>query len=221
MRIKLPLPKLDYSRRFIEEVIAARRSIREYTREPLSLQELSQLLWAAQGITSPFRRGFRAAPSAGATYPLELYVVAGEGGVEGLEAGVYHYNPYKHSLELVKKGDFRRDLQAASLHQECVGEAPIDIVITAEYERTTSVYGERGIRYVIMEVGHVGQNIYLEATALGLGTVAVGAFYDEEVRRVIGAPEHHKLLYIMPVGRPRVSYKVDQELIWRAIEEGE
>ncbi|MDI3474513.1 MAG: hypothetical protein PWQ79_1533 [Thermococcaceae archaeon] len=192
--VELPPPRLEGSMS-LEEAIAKRRSRREYKNEPLTLEELGQLLWAAQGITSP--DGKRAAPSAGATYPFEVFVVAGN--VEGLEPGIYHYDPFTHSLELVKAGDFRRELQKAALDQKWVGDAAVDIVLVAFYERTTKVYGERGYRYVYMEAGHIGQNIYLQATSLGLGTVAIGAFHDEEVARIIGtdgAP-----LYIFPVGR--------------------
>ncbi|MCD6373809.1 MAG: SagB/ThcOx family dehydrogenase, partial [Thermococcus sp.] len=179
----------------VEEAIAKRRSIREYRDGPLSLEELSQLLWAAQGITS--RDGKRAAPSAGPTYPFEVFIVVGK--VDGLEPGIYHYDPSTHSITLVKEGDFRDELQKAALDQPWVGNAAVDIVLVAFYERTTRVYGERGYRYVHMEAGHIGQNIYLQATALGLGTVAIGAFHDEEVAKIIGtegAP-----LYIFPVGR--------------------
>ncbi len=203
--VLLPFPKLE-GEVSVEEAIASRRSIRSYQDQPLSLEQLSQLLWAAQGITYP-RRGFRAAPSAGALYPLEVYVVVGHRGVQGLEAGVYHYIPQAHALELIKKGDFRKDLCRACLGQPWVENAPISIVIVAIYERTTSVYGERGIRYIHIEVGHVGQNIYLQAVSLGLGTVAVGAFHDEEVMKVIGCSEVEKPLYVMPVGWPKVTYK--------------
>ena len=184
----------------VEEAIAKRRSIRDYSKDPLTFQELSQLLWAAQGITD-LNTGFRAAPSAGATYPLEVYVVIGDKGVSGLEAGIYHYNPLTNELKLIVKGDFRNELSSAALEQRWVKTAPVNIVLTAVYERTTRVYGDRGIRYVHMEVGHVSENIYLQATALGLGTVAVGAFNDELVQKILNLPKDRKPLYIMPVGR--------------------
>jgi SagB-type dehydrogenase family enzyme len=199
--INLPEPKTK-GEMSVEEALLKRRSIREYTSQPLNLEQISQLLWAAQGITEP-RLGFRTAPSAGATYPLEIYLVVGEKGVEKLEAGIYKYNPHEHSIILLLKGDFRKELMGAGLGQTWIGEAPINIVIVAIYERTTSRYGERGIRYVHMEAGHVGQNIYLQATALKLGTVVIGAFYDEEVQKVLNLPKEEKPLYIMPVGYPR------------------
>ncbi len=194
--IVLPEPRLD-SDVSVEEAIAKRRSIRSYTDEPITLDQLSQLLWAAQGVTEE-RRKYRSAPSAGPTYPFEVYLVVGN--VKGLSPGIYHYLPEEHALEAVKTGEFRRELQRAALNQEWVGNAPVDIVLVAFYERTTRVYGERGVRYVHMEAGHIGQNIYLQATALGLGTVAVGAFDDDDVRRLLetdGEP-----LYIFPVGVP-------------------
>jgi SagB-type dehydrogenase family enzyme len=185
----------------VEEAIQRRRSIRSYTDEPLTLQDISQLLWAAQGITDPARK-FRAAPSAGALYPLEVYLVVGRGGVKGLEEGLYHYDPYEHGLRYILTGDLRPDLAEAALGQIWVREAPIVIVITAVYERTTAKYGERGLRYVHMEAGHIGQNLYLQAVARGLGMVVVGAFYDETVQEVLQLPKDHKPLYLIPVGHP-------------------
>jgi len=199
--INLPPPETT-GRMSVEEAIARRRSRRSYTEEPLSLQDLSQLMWAAQGITDP-QTGKRAAPSAGATYPLEVYVVVGSGGVEGLAEGVYHYHPVGHRLERVLEGDVRSSLADAALGQAWVREAPVSIVIAAVYERTTARYGERGIRYVHMEAGHVGQNLYLQAEARGLGMVVVGAFLDDEVQRLLQLPPDQKPLYIIPVGRPR------------------
>lgn len=193
--IKLPDPKLQ-GEMSVEEAIAKRRSIRSYRNEPLTLEQLSQLLWAAQGVTHERKRS---APSAGATYPFEIYVVVGN--VQGLKPGVYRYDPFEHTISLVKEGDYRKALQKAALDQSWVGNAAVDIVLVAFYERTTGYYGDRGIRYVHMEAGHIGENIYLQATALGLGTVAVGAFYDDKVAEVVGtdgAP-----LYIFPVGVPR------------------
>ncbi|MEM2842541.1 MAG: SagB/ThcOx family dehydrogenase [Candidatus Bathyarchaeia archaeon] len=184
----------------VEEAIAKRRSIRDYSNEPLTFQQLSQLLWAAQGITD-LKTRFRAAPSAGATYPLEVYVVLGSNSVVGLNAGIYHYNPLTHELKLLFEGDFRANLASAALDQRWVKTAPVNIILAAVYERTTRVYGDRGVRYVHMEAGHIGENIYLQATALGLGTVVVGAFSDELVQKVLNLPKEQKPLYIMPVGR--------------------
>ena len=197
-RVRLKLPEPSYkSPVSIEEAILVRRSIREYADKPLTLKQLSQILWAAQGITER-RWGFRAAPSAGATYPLEVYVVVKGGGVEDLDPGIYHYLPASHEIELVKPGDYSRDLMRAALGQEWVLEAAVNLVINAVYERTTRRYGERGYRYVYMEVGHVGQNIYLQCVSLGLACVVIGAFYDDEVKRIVGGIGEP--LYIIPVG---------------------
>ncbi len=196
--ILLPYPSLK-GNISVEEALLMRRSVRDYLPKPLTLKQLAQILWAAQGITE-LRYKFRAAPSAGATYPLEVYVVVKSGGVEGVKAGIYKYDVDTHSLLLVKEGDFSKELAKAALDQEWVLEAPVNIVIVAEYERTTRYYGSRGYQYVHMEVGHVGQNIYLQAVALNLGTVAVGAFYDDKVAGILDLPANYRPLYIMPVG---------------------
>jgi SagB-type dehydrogenase family enzyme len=194
--VQLPAPVKD-SDISIEKALIERRSIRDYKGEPLGLSELSQLLWAAQGITAS---GFyRAAPSAGALYPIEVYVVAGR--AEGLAEGIYRYNPMKHLLTLERDGDYRRELCKAALMQDCIRYAPCSIVIAAVYERTTGKYGERGVRYVHMEVGHVAENISLQAVSLNIGTVIIGAFSDDEVKRAIGLPRGERPLCIMPLGR--------------------
>ena len=194
--IELPEPRLtgDTS---VEEALSTRRSIREYRDEPLTLSDVSQLLWAAQGITD--KRGFRTAPSAGALYPLELYLVAGN--VTDIPAGIYKYSPYKHNLTRIVDGDKRDELAAAALGQECVRRCSAAIVFSAVYERTTGKYGKRGIRYVHIEVGHAAENLHLQAVSLNLGTVAVGAFFDDEVKQIMNLPEDEEPLYIMPVGR--------------------
>ncbi len=213
--ILLPLPH-DVGNVSAAKAILLRRSIREYLRKPLSIDDVSMLLWAAQGITD-VKHLFRAAPSAGATYPLVLYLVVGYegvslGGGEYLKPGVYRYIVNLHALKPVKYGDLRGELSKASLNQPWVRNAPIDIVMCAVFSRTTKVYGERGIRYVYMEAGHAAENIYLMASALGLGTVVVGAFHDELVASVIGAGSNESPLYVIPVGIPEharhVSFKV-------------
>jgi SagB-type dehydrogenase family enzyme len=186
----------------LEEAINRRRSIRDFTAESLTLAQLSQILQATGGI-SHTRRGRRTVPSAGATYPLEIFILCGQNCVEALDAGIYHYNVGTHTLTLHQKGDARLELASAALSQAFIYDAPVDIVICAEYERTARRYGKRAERYVHIEVGHAGQNIYLQATALGLGTVAVGAFSDEKVREVLQVDERYRPLYIMPVGKPR------------------
>ena len=198
-RTILPQPRMKGGLS-VEETIERRRSRREYVDEPVLLGDISQLCWAAQGITDA-NRELRAAPSAGALYPLELFVVVGK---SDLEAGVYHYLPKGHMLERVKAGDYREQLREASLGQEWVGRGALDFVITAVYDRTMGKYGERGRdRYVPMEAGHVAENIYLQAESLGVGTVTIGAFVDDQVRAVISAPPQHTPLYVMPVGHVR------------------
>ena len=185
----------------LEEAIARRRSVRDFTPQPVSQTQLSQILWATQGITDSSWE-YRTVPSAGATYPLEVFVVCGQNSIEELDEGIYHYHIDSHSLTLHHKGDVRSELARAALSQQFIYEAPLDIVICAEYERTLRRYGSRGERYVHIEVGHAGQNIYLQATALGLATVAIGAFHDEQAREVLRLDKRYNPLYIMPVGKP-------------------
>jgi len=195
-KIKLP-PSSFKGELSVEEAIKKRRSQRSFLDRSLSLSQVSQILWAAQGITE--EGGFkRAAPSAGALYPLEIYLVVKN--VEELEKGVYHYHPQDHVISFVLKGNYQDTLARACLSQSFVAASPLCIVIAAEHERTSIKYGERGIRYVLMEVGHVGQNICLQAVALGLATCPVGAFMDEEVSRVLELPRRHRPLYVLAVG---------------------
>jgi SagB-type dehydrogenase family enzyme len=194
--LRLPEPQYD-SEFSIEQSFLKRRSVRDYTGEPVTIEEVSQLLWAVQGITDS--RGLRTSPSAGATYPLEIYLVAGN--VLQLEPGVYHYIPSGHSLDEVIKGDMRADLAEAALMQMWMEDGAVMIVITAVYERTTSRYGERGIRYVHMEAGHAAQNLYLQATAMELGIVVVGAFQDDRIAKILQLPKEERPLYLVPVGK--------------------
>ena len=200
--IRLPNPASD-GKVSVEEAIKERRTIRNFGPKSLTVVQLSQLFWSAQGITDK-RSGLRAAPSGGALYPLDVYAVVGEGGIEGLQPGVYHYHPASHSVQLVRKADRRKEVASASLWQMWMARAPVIFVITSEYERITRKYGKRGIRYAQIEVGHVGQNIFLQSGALGLGAGIVGAFHDEAVAKAIGAPTAHKPLLIMPVGHKKL-----------------
>jgi len=174
----------------LEEAINKRRSVRSFSDKPLSGEEISQLLWAAQGITDP--RGLRAAPSAGALYPLEIYVVDG--------SGLFHYIPQGHKLEILSDKDLRQRLSSACWGQGFIAKAALDIVICAVYERVTSKYGDRGSKYVDMEAGHAAQNLHLQAVALGLVSVPVGAFNDDHIRGVLGFSKEIKPLYVIPVG---------------------
>jgi SagB-type dehydrogenase family enzyme len=196
VNVKLPQPQYD-SKVSIEKTLRLRRSVRTYSDKPLTLDEISQLLWAAQGITNPL--GFRTAPSAGALYPLEIYLVAGN--VDSLPDGVYKYKPENHALEKILHGDKREELCAAALGQPCVKKGAAVIVLAAVYERTMKKYGQRGIRYVHTEVGHASQNIYLQGISLNLGTVTVGAFDDEKVKKILHMHSTEQPLSIMPVGK--------------------
>jgi SagB-type dehydrogenase family enzyme len=163
----------------------------------LAVKEVGQLLWAAQGTTSA--RGFRTAPSAGALYPLELFIVVGN--VTTLPAGVYRYDPSTHSLKMTAKGDLREDLSQAALSQKSLAKAPLVLVISAVYERTTAKYRDRGMRYVLMEAGHASQNVYLQAVPLGIGTVVIGAFRDQQVQSLLNCQSNERPLYLMPLGK--------------------
>jgi SagB-type dehydrogenase family enzyme len=192
--INLPESKLE-SQTSVEQALLRRRSVREYKEDSLSLEEVSQLLWAAQGITAEW--GGRTSPSAGALYPLEIYLMAGK--VKRLKPGLYHYEPERHSIVQIKEGDLRKKLTEASLDQDEILNAPATIIITAVYARIMKKYEQKGIRYIHMEVGAASENIYLQAESLGLGTVFIGAFEDEEVKKALGIEEEP--LGIMPVGK--------------------
>lgn len=198
---KIPLPKPDYRGMVLEDVIKKRRSVREYSPRPLELYQVSQILFAAQGLTGSLHgRPVRAAPSAGALYPFEVYVIVNN--VENLQKGIYHYSIINHALELIKPGDFRNDITSAGLKQEMLGDAGVTIVLTAIFDRTRHKYGERGIRYVYMESGHISQNIFLQAVSLGLGSVSVGAFLDKKINNLIGIDgQKEAAIYLHSVGR--------------------
>jgi SagB-type dehydrogenase family enzyme len=207
--IKLPNPRYD-SQTSVEKALSVRRSIRAYSEEPLSISDVSQILWAAQGITRKmetpppnfkykWQGGNRTAPSAGALYPLELYLAVGN--VEGLLKGFYKYIPQTHSLEKIHEADMRNEISNAAFMQESIKKAAAVIVIAAVYERTSVKYGERAQRYVHIEVGHAAQNVYLQGISLGIGTVMIGAFVDEAVKKVLQLPEEEHPLAIMPLGK--------------------
>jgi SagB-type dehydrogenase family enzyme len=174
-----------------KEALNNRRSVRQFKSVDLKLEDISQILWAAQGITE-ISTGFRTAPSAGALYPLELFIVKSD--------GLFHYVPEGHKLKKLSSSDLRSELMKASLSQKSVSEAPVDIVITAIFERTTVKYGDRGVRYIYMEAGHACQNILIEAVVSELGAVPIGAFSDTDVQKVLGLPKDYTPLYVVPVG---------------------
>ena len=190
--VNLPKPNLDGSMS-LERAVAARRSRRSFLSKALTLEQIGQLAWAAQGQDVSSR--YRTVPSAGATYPLELFVVT--------EEGLFHYLLAKHALEKLTDQDLRSALAAAAWGQEFIEAAPLTLVFAAQFSRTTGRYGQRGIRYVYMEAGHAAQNVHLQAEALGLGSVAVGAFDDASVSKVLSLPEHLEPIYMVVVGYPR------------------
>jgi len=188
----LPEPRLK-GEMSLEETLVQRRSVRSFTEEKLTLEEISQLLWAAQGMTALW--GGRTAPSAGALYPLEVYVATAN--------GLYHYVPQEHKVIIESLDDLRLKLWEAGLKQDAIREAPAVFVITAVYERTAKKYGDRAERYVKLEAGHACQNILLQAVALDLGAVSIGAFYDDQVQAALSLPTDHEPLYLIPVGHPQ------------------
>jgi SagB-type dehydrogenase family enzyme len=187
--ITLPEPNKSGSMP-LEQAIAIRRSRRHFLPKPLTLEQIGQLAWAAQGQDKGGR--YRTTPSAGATYPLELFVITDE--------GMFHYLPAKHSLEKLADKDLRTALASAAWGQEFIQAAPLTLVFAAEFTRTTGRYGKRGIRYVYMEAGHAAQNVHLQAETLGLGSVAVGAFDDAAVSTVLSLPDNLEPLYMVAVG---------------------
>ncbi len=181
---KVALPKPQHCGITLEEAVSKRRSARNYSKKTLSTAQLSELLFAAQGVTGKtYGHPLRAAPSAGALYPFEIYAVVNN--VEDLPQGIYHYSVLDHALELVKAGDFSAKITGAGLAQEMLGDSGVTFILSAIFDRIRCKYGQRGLRYVYMEAGHISQNIYLQAVSLGLGSVSVGAFLDEQVNKLI------------------------------------
>jgi SagB-type dehydrogenase family enzyme len=196
--MKLPPPKTEGTVS-VEQAIKQRRTVRAFMAQGLDLNQLSQLLWAAYGITE--NSGFkRAVPSAGALYPMDVYVVVGKNSVKQIEAGVYHYEPKGHFLSLITQSDLRNVIARASLSQMWMAKAPLSLIITAEYKRVTVKYGKRGVRYAIIEAGHIGQNLFLQAEALGFKAGIVGAFHDKELIKIMNISPSHEPLLIMPIG---------------------
>jgi len=191
MELKLPNPNLK-GEKSLEECIYERESVRSYKEKEIEIEKISQILWAAQG-----KKGHkRTVPSAGATFPLEIYITL-------KDKGFFHYNFEKHVLELITSEDLSRKLAQASWDQNFIAEAYLNVIICAIFERTTQRYGQRGNRYVYMEIGHCAQNIHLEAVALGLSSVPIGAYEDNKVKDVLDLKKKIEPLYIIPVGYPK------------------
>lgn len=188
MSIQLPKPELK-GEKSLEECIYERESVRNYKDKTIELEKISQILWAAQG-----KKGEkRTVPSAGATYPLDIYVTL-------KDKGFFHHNIKKHALDLITEEDLSKKLAGASLNQYFIAEAYLNVIICAVFSRTTWRYGQRGVRYVFIEIGHCAQNVHLEAVALGLASVPIGAFEDDKVIKVLDLPKKMEPLYIIPVG---------------------
>lgn len=196
--IKLPAP--EYHGMILEDAIRKRRSLRNYSKKAITLSQLSQLVFAAQGVTGKtYGQLLRTTPSAGALYPFEIYLIVNS--VDDLQRGIYHYSVQRHALELIKSGDFRNDITKAGLDQDMLGDSSVTFVFAAIFDRLRHKYGERGVRYAYMEAGHISQNIYLQATSLGLGSVGVGAFLDENLNKLIGLDGFKEAaIYIHAVG---------------------
>jgi SagB-type dehydrogenase family enzyme len=201
--VKLPEPVISAGK-FIWDVLSQRRSRRNYSDVSLSMKELSQMLWATQGVTAQSGRyAFRTAPSAGALYPIETYVLVNR--VKDLEAGIYHYDILNHKLEVLKKGDFGMKISQAALGQTMLNEAAFVFIWTAVVARSKWKYRERAYRYIYMDAGHIGQNAYLAAETLGLGCCTVGAFFDEAVDSIIGIDGKNEIsVYLCSVGKKSV-----------------
>jgi SagB-type dehydrogenase family enzyme len=198
----ISLPKPSYKGTVtVEEALTARRTHRSFKPQGISLQQFSQILWGGYGVTAKnFGLYLKTAPSAGALYPLDIYAVVGEDGVESLTPGVYHFRPENHSVKLIKEGDLRAEVARKSLQQMWMAEAPLMFIITGEYGRSTGKYGRRGVTYTHIEAGHVGQNIFLQAEAIGLKAGIVGAFNNKQLIKAMGLPAKHNPLLLMPVG---------------------
>lgn len=191
--VELPPPDTEGLAAF-ETTVATRRTVRDFARRALSPAQISQISWAAQGVTET-SAGLRASPSAGALYPVELYLVTAE--------GVDHYEPDGHLLRRHVEGDVRPRLRKASLDQEMIDAAPLCVVIAVVVERLSGKYGGRAERYAILEVGHVAQNVLLQAQALGLGGVPIGAFEDRSVNAALKLPRGERVIYLIPIGYPK------------------
>jgi SagB-type dehydrogenase family enzyme len=196
--MKLPLAKTE-GMVSVEHAIKQRRTHRSFTKKEVGLNQLSQLLWAAGGITED--NGFkRAAPSGGALYPIDIYVAVGRQRVAELDAGLYRYEPNSHMVTHINQQDLRGQIAGASLFQMWMADAPIQVIIVADYSRSTIKYKNRGIRYAMIEAGHMGQNVFLQAEALGLKAGIVGAFNDKKLIKIMDISPSYEPLLVMPIG---------------------
>ena len=196
--ISLPTPDL-LNGLPLYKTINLRRSVRNFSTKSLTLNQISQLVYSAQGKN---HSKYRVIPSAGATFPLDLYLLISTNAIHGIDAGIYHYIIEGHTLLKHRIGDFREELFEAGFKQSCIKNAPVNIILTGEFPRTARIYKDRAVQYVNQEIGHAGQNISLVAISLGLGSVMVGAFKEEDVLRILDCPQTYIPLYIIPLGYP-------------------
>lgn len=183
----------------LDQAISERHSVRSFQRRGLTQLMLARLLWSAQGRRDAF---YRTVPSAGATYPLDLLVMVSASGVEGIPHGLFKYRPEEHALLKEEEKDQRKALAVAAINQDFIRSAPVVLMVAADLTRIEPRYGSRSWRYIYLEAGHVGQNVSLMAVSLGLGSVMIGAFYDEQVKKILGLENHTEPVYIIPVGYP-------------------
>lgn len=199
--IVLPPPLLDEGEG-LWSTLRKRRSIRAYTEEPISMTELSQILWATQGITGHAGDHLlRTAPSAGALYPIETYLSINR--AEGIEQGLYHYNPPHHQLDLIREGDFGKEIRRGALDQQIAERAAVNFLWSAVFERSKWKYLQRAYRYIFLDAGHIAQNLALAAEAMKLGSCQIGAIYDDELNGLFHLDgTNESIIYISSVGRP-------------------
>jgi SagB-type dehydrogenase family enzyme len=201
-RISLPKPEFSPDIQFWD-IINKRHTTRAFKNEPLSIMDLSQLLFGMSGLTRIFPKfAFRTVPSAGALFPIEIYAIIND--VSGIEQGIYHYNIEKHELEYLKQGDFRKSVADACYGQRMIAKSAVNFIWTAMIERTRINYAERAYRYIYLDCGHLGQNFYLVAEALRLNACVVGAYYDDEINKILDLDEKKEFaIYMGVVGKKR------------------
>lgn len=202
-RVELPRPETEGGAP-VWKILSQRRSVRDFHPRTVTDHQLSQLLWASQGITAEqFGYKFRTVPSAGALYPVETYVIIN--GVEGIPQGVYHYNVLEHCLEQLKEGDYRVTIARAALDQRIAYDASVVFAWTAVFERSKWKYKQRAYRYVYLDAGHIAQTVAMAAVALGLGSCQIAALYDEEVNDLLGLDGiEESAIYLTVIGNPNI-----------------
>jgi SagB-type dehydrogenase family enzyme len=200
-KIKLDHKNLKINKT-LDSVFHERKSVRKYKDEPITIEDLSYLLWSSTGLERKEKEyEFRTTPSAGATYPIETYIVVNN--VKDLEPGVYHYNIKNHELEQLKLGDFKKDITRAAMNQSKCAYAGVVFIWTAVINRTKYRYGQRAYRYIFMDAGHIAENLALSCVGLGLGSCQIAALYDDMVNKIIELDgETESTIYMTSLGKP-------------------